>query len=373
MKRMTCLQLYNADMRILTRRILLATIAVAAAQRSRAQRACTGLVPCIAAQSQEAADLDSDRDGLSDALEDDLLQQFRPVLMIGSDDCSGMPAMFAPGTATPTAVADDGTVYGQAHPRPATAGTPPQIELHYYHLWRRDCGRMGHPLDAEHVAVLLEAASAFGAEQPAAWHATYWYAAAHEDTVCDASQISRASTLDASSHGATVWISSGKHASFLNEELCQHGCGGDQCLRSVPLLAPAVINLGEWGRPLNGAAWMASAQWPLRDKLTRSDFPADRIHRLERLPPTHIAWANPAKRPVQAAIFGGSNTIDGTRKGGEATGSALATTGRSTDTALIVTASKTSGALGTATRKTGHALSRTVHNVKHALAGAARD
>lgn len=326
--------------------------------------ACTAPLLLLSFAHGQAAAIDSDGDGLTDQLEETLLQQFRPTLMVSSNDCSALPARFAPGSVNPTVLRNDGTLYGQALPRPVPAGTPPQIELHFYHLWRRDCGRMGHPLDAEHVAVLLEAGPAAGA-----WHATYWYAAAHEDTVCDASQITRATTLDATTRGATVWISSGKHASFLDEELCRHGCGGDQCLRSVALPVSTVINLGEWGHPANGAVWMTSSQWPLRDKLTRSDFPADRLRRLDRLPITDIAWANPAKRPVQTAILGGNSTLNGALKSGDATGSALATTGQSTDTALIVTGKETSKALATATRKTAHALSRTVHGVKHALGG----
>ncbi|MGI4854753.1 MAG: hypothetical protein ACRYF4_12000 [Janthinobacterium lividum] len=326
--------------------------------------ACAALLLLLSCAHGQAPAIDSDGDGLSDHLEDALLLQFRPTLMISSDDCSVQPARFAPGIRVPTVLADDGTLYGQAHPYPTRPGEPRQIELHFYHLWRRDCGRLGHTLDTEHIAVLLEAGPATDA-----WHATYWYAAAHEDTVCDASQITRATTLNAITHGATVWISSGKHASFLNEELCHHGCGGDRCPRSTPLTAAPVINLGEASQPMHGAAWIAASQWPLKDKMIRSDFGAERIARLQRLPATDIAWANPAKRPTEVAILGGSSAVDGTLKAGHATGSALATTGRSTDTALIVSGKGTSGALSTATRKTGHALSRTVHGVKHALGG----
>ena len=74
---------------------------------------------------------------------------------------------------------ENGTIYGQAFPR---AGNPNQVELHYYHLWRVDCGEMGHNLDTEHVSALL------GRGQTSKWKALYWYAAAHEETVCDASR-----------------------------------------------------------------------------------------------------------------------------------------------------------------------------------------
>jgi hypothetical protein len=309
---------------------------------------------------------DSDHDGLNDVLEDALLQRFAPQFMISSNDCSAQPARFAYGMAVPTVAAEDGTIYGQATPRP---GNSRDIELHYYHLWRTDCGRMGHPLDAEHVAVLLHLDAKAERANPSAWRATYWYAAAHEDTVCDASQLTRASTLNAEDHGPKIWISTGKHASFLTEEMCHHGCGGDRCTHSRALNTPAVINLGELVAPVNGAVWMNSSRWPLKDKLGRSDFLTARVDRLERLPETDIAWANPAKRPEQAAILGGNNAIDGAIVGADSTARALATTNRSTDSALTVAGSKTGSALGSATRNTGHALGTTFHAVKKALGG----
>lgn len=326
------------------------------------------LLIAACAPGQTTIAVDSDGDGLSDALEDSLLQTFRPTLMVSAEDCSALPARFAPGIAMPTALHDDGTLYGQAFPRQRAPGEPQQIELHFYHLWRRDCGRMGHLLDAEHVAVLLEAAAGPPQDRADAWTATYWYAAAHEDTVCDASQLARATTLLATTQGARVWVSSGKHASFLNEELCRHGCGGDVCVQSRTLPAQSVINLGEAAHPMNGAAWISSSQWPLDDKLTRSDFTPDRLTRLNRLPATDIAWATPAKRPAQAAILGGNATVDGTLRSGQATGSALAASGRSTDTALSVAGGRTSSALNTASHTTARALGKTLHSVQHVIA-----
>ncbi len=312
---------------------------------------------------------DSDGDGLSDTLENALLQTFRPTLMVSTADCSTLPAQFKPGLVIPAVLQEDGTLYGQAFPRRTAPGEPPGIELHFYHLWRRDCGRMGHPLDAEHVAVLLESSAGAQPERTDAWTAVYWYAAAHEDTLCDASHLARASTLHATDKGAEIWISSGKHASFLTEEMCRHGCGGDQCQASKRVPSSTVINLGEAQHPMNGAAWTSSTHWPLRDKLLRSDFTPERLARLQRLPTTDIAWANPAKRPAQAAILGGNTAMDGTLKGGGATATALAVGGRSTDSALTVASDKTSGALGKATRSTGHALSKTLHSVRHAVDG----
>jgi len=319
-----------------------------------------GLLCCVTAlavaQGAKPASLpDSDRDGLSDVLEGQLLGQFQPRWMIGKEDCSVKPAQFAAGLAVPTVVGDDGTVYGQASSHP---GRRDEVELHFYHLWRQDCGQMGHALDAEHVAVLLrnEAVSDGKPE----WRALYWYAAAHEDTVCDASQITRASTIDAEEKGAMVWVSPNKHASFLNEELCRYGCGGDRCAGMERLKTGDVVNVGELSQPMDGAVWVASTQWPLADKMRRSDFTEVRITRLERLSQTDVAWANPAKRPAQAAIYGGNSAING-----------IAVGGRSTDTALVLANDNTSRALGKAQRNTGNALTKSYRNVVKALGGAA--
>jgi hypothetical protein len=305
--------------------------------------------------AQTATAPDSDGDGLSDALEAELMRQFQPRWMVAKDDCSVRPARFAGGAEVPTVVEDDGTVYGQAFP----VGSPGEVELHFYQLWRRDCGQMGHPLDAEHVAVLLRRENAVDTKP--GWRAVYWYAAAHEDTVCDASQITRASTLKAADKGATVWVSPGKHASFFNEELCSHGCGGDRCTDMERMKTADVVNVGELSRPMDGAVWVSFAGWPLKDKMRRSDFSAARVERLERLPETDVAWANPAKRPAQAAIYGGNSALNGVAVGGH-----------NTDTALVLANERTSGALDTAQKNTGNALTKSYRNVVKALGGAAK-
>jgi hypothetical protein len=309
----------------------------------------------LAAQTTKPASLpDSDRDGLPDGLEADLLQQFEPQWRIGRQDCSVRPARFAPEMKVPTVVKDDGTIYGQASPYRVHRD---EVELHFYHLWRQDCGQMGHALDAEHVAVLVRREEERDGES---WRALYWYAAAHEDTVCDASQITRASTVDAEERGATVWVSPGKHASFLSEELCRYGCGGDRCAEMEKMKTAEVINLGELSHPAGGALWASSPQWPLADKMRRSDFTEERIARLERLPGTDVAWANPAKRPAQAVIYGGNSTVNG-----------IAVGGRSTDTALVLANDNTNKALGKARRNTGNALGKSYKNVVKALGKAA--
>ena len=320
----------------------------------------------MAAMGQRATD--SDADGLSDAFEGALLHKFQPQFEISQEDCAGEPAQFAPETATPTVLAEDGTLYGQAFPRKVTPDGEHQIELHFYHLWRADCGRLGHLLDAEHVSVLLRGSGSDASQ----WKALYWYAAAHEDTVCDASQITRASTPEAETHGATVWISRGKHGSFLDEELCQRGCGGDRCADMKPLVYASVVNLGEYTSAMNGAAWSHSAEWPLAAKMRRSDFPTERISLVEREPETTIVWANPEKRPAQAAILGGNAAIDGAMVGGGSTADALAVSESDTNTALVLAGTRSSNALETTTQKTGNALTKSYRGVQHALGTAAK-
>ena len=311
------------------------------------------LFSIAAAQSiSSRASQDSDHDGLSDSLEHSLLVQFKPHFLVSANDCAGQPAQFAAFLTKPVVQAENGTIYGQAFPRP---GHPNQVELHYYHLWRTDCGEMSHSLDAEHVSVLVQRG------ESSQWKALYWYAAAHENTLCDSSQIASAAAVDGERHGPEVWISRGKHASFLSDTLCGRGCGGDDCRATTPVAAAEIINVGELPAPMNGATWVDSPQWPLAAKMSRSDFTADRTARVDSLPPASIAWANPGKRPIVAAILGGNKALDSTGTGLRATGSAL-------DTAD----SSTGKALGSASSSTGNSLTKTLHSVKKALGATAR-
>jgi len=290
---------------------------------------------------------DTDRDGLSDALENALLVQFEPRFLISAQDCSTRPAEFVPLKSKPIVQTENGTIYGQAIPR---KGQPDQVELHFYHLWRIDCGDMGHPLDAEHVSALVSR------DESSNWKALYWYAAAHEDTVCDASQIARASTVDGEFRGPQVWISRGKHGSFLSDALCKRGCGGDVCENLQPLAVTAIINLGEPSAPASGATWVDAPQWPLAGKMRRSDFADVRTARVDQLSTTTILWANPQKRPYQAAIRGGNDTFDGVTVGAQAT-----------DAALDLADVKTGNALANASNSTGSGLAKSYGGVKKAL------
>jgi len=295
---------------------------------------------CGQAVSRDAA-LDSDHDGLTDVQEQALLRQFAPTFMISPTDCSSQPAEFEPSVLKPVVAAENDAIYGQAFPR---AGHDGEVELHYYDLWRKDCGQQGHDLDAEHVSVLVVR------DKSGMWKAQYWYAAAHEDTMCDASQIARAKALNAEERGPRVWISSGKHGAFLAPALCKHGCGADACENEAAVSSGTIINLGEPSKPMNGAIWVDSPEWPLAEKMRRSDFSAERTARLEQVPADEIAWANPGKRPAQAVILGGDAALGGAATGVHATGSALDTADEHYSNALDRASSSTGNALGKAYR-----------------------
>lgn len=313
---------------------------------------------------------DSDSDGLSDALEQRLLDQFAPKFMIATNDCSVSPAEFKAGMKTPLVEAENGTIYGQVSPIRRANGEPKAAEIHFYHLWRKDCGLHGHALDTEHVAVLVQASDVDLAA--AKWRAVYWYAAAHENTVCDVSQIARAKTLHAEDHGATVWVSPGKHASYLNERLCHGGCGADRCEDMAEMKAAALVNVGEPGHPMNDSIFIASSAWPLLAKMSTSNFPAAPVARLNALPETNIAWFNTGRHAAQGIIARSSATEQAIAGGGRSTISALSLANDASSDALSTAGSSTNSAISTASGSTGNALEKSYKKTRHALGISAR-
>lgn len=271
-----------------------------------------------------AASQDLDRDGVADLLEQALLEKFAPTLLLVKGECDDLPASFAPNVLSPRVVARDGTLYGQAFRIPS-ADDRVLVELHFFHLWARDCGRRGHDLDAEHVSAIVSAA---GLDAPAyAWIADVWYAAAHEGSVCDASSGARASVIGAEAFGPRVFVSSGKHASYLAPGQCKSGCGGDECGDDRVVAPSRIINIGERGAPLNGALWIHSDRWPLQEKL-RSDFdPALRARlydsNVDHVVPLMRHWRGP-----QAPVLAGDTALDGLEIASESTRGALVTAKR---------------------------------------------
>ena len=320
---------------------------------------------CAAGQAASGA-ADTDGDGLSDGLEQSLLVQFEPTFMIDRHDCSKVPGEFRPDSVAPLVKAENGTIYGQVTPAKDSTKARPLVEIHYFHLWREDCGEHAHPLDTEHVSALVEASGS--SLSSATWKAVYWYAAAHENTVCDVSQIARASTVKAETGGARVWVSAGKHASYLNPALCRTcGCGADHCEDARVLKSSKLINLGEPGRPMDGSVFTASRAWPLAGKMETTNFPANPLARLDALPASDIAWFHAGRHPVQGIVSisdstegalaqSGRNTTEAMSVAQDSTGNAVQSAGDSTGNALQKSYGKTVHALGTSARHVGRAL-----------------
>jgi hypothetical protein len=263
--------------------------------------------------------------------------------MTSAHDCAVRPARFKPDTATPTASAIDGTIYGQVFP-----SSNHRIEIHYYTLWDKDCGRVSHPLDAEHVAVLI---STEGTEPKA----LYWYTGAHERTVCDISSGTRAQAIDATTKGPTIWSASGKHALYFKKEMCAHGCGADSCADDTEL-APAgeVINLGELKHPANGSLFTAAPSWMLSTKMD-TDFPAEVIAFIDATPPNAISTLR-GRSTVRGTTQGSAMVYDNISEAGS--------TGADHTNAALDTADKhASNSLDKATKATGNALTRAWHFV----------
>jgi hypothetical protein len=304
------------------------------------------LVGC--GHAQVAPEIDSDRDGLSDVQEQALLERFAPRFQVSKQDCAVKPALFAEGIAKPTVVDRDGTIYGQVTPRGESGAGDVSVEVHYYDLWSVDCGRMGHPLDAEHVSVLLRAKSW---DRPVEdWKAAYWFAAAHEGTMCDASQIATAKALDAEKQGATVWISTGKHGAFLSEQICTQGCGGDRCTEMTPLETKRVVNIGETGAAMHNAVWVASAMWPLAAKMG-SDFTPAGMALLKQGDGVPVE-VNGAHGSVKGTIYVANSVADD-----------LGTSGANTSAALSMADAQTEDALSRSAKATGDALKKSAKAV----------
>jgi hypothetical protein len=279
--------------------------------------------------------LDSDHDGLADDLEQTLLEKFQPVLMVSATDCAGIPAEFAANQLSPVVAAKNGTIYGQVFPV-----APHTVEIHYYTLWDRDCGRRGHPLDVEHLSALV---SLSGPEPTA----LYWYAGAHENTACDISSGARASAVGAEDRGPRAWSSAGKHALYFTQTKCNsgRGCGADSCADDGELTrSPAVINVGERNAAANGAAWVTSAQWPLADKMGTDFTPA--IQQVLEAASGGVVTVR-GRSTFRGTIQVSGTVLDASATGADHTGSAL-------DTANAHTAKS----LGTATHATGRSLRR---------------
>ncbi len=288
------------------------------------------------------APVDSDHDGLSDATEQALLEKFRPTFLISKSDCATRPARFKPGQSVPEAVATDGTIYGQVTPVANSA----RIEIHYFTLWEQDCGRNSHPLDVEHVSALVSN------EPGAIATALYWYAGAHENTLCEISSGAKAAAIGAEDRGPKVWSSSGKHAMYFRRAMCGHGCGADSCEGEYTELPRngEVVNIGEPDAPVNGALWAKSQSWLLAEKMD-SDFPSATLARLDVTSGETVLTLG-GKSTYRGTIAVSDTVLGSATNGAQHTGDALGTAN-----------SHASKGLGTATKATGRSLKKAWNSV----------
>lgn len=305
------------------------------------------LAACVSWAAPAAAQ-DLDRDGLADQLEQALLERFRPTFVLSAGECDGQPATMAPWAADPRVIDRDGTIYGHVARRDTQPGRV-EIEIKYFHLWGRDCGRPSHALDIERVSVLVHAPAV---DVPLdEWEAAYWYAAAHEGTVCDASSGAAAAALRATRVGPYVYVSRGKHASYLNRGHCKWGCGSDLCDPGPPVGHGPIVNLGERDAPLNGATWLGSRRWGLAAKL-ETDFDPTRRGRFDRERPAAVAALHVGRRPIQAPILGGDTGLDSLILAGKTATLSLDAAADATATAVEATGQ----AVATAARKTSRGI-----------------
>jgi hypothetical protein len=303
------------------------------------------LAACILLSTAALAQvsLDTDHDGLSDQQEQALLEQFRPAFMISATDCAVRPSRFEPGHVIPTPVAADGTIYGQVFPVVLPGAASGYLEIHYYTLWDRDCGRRPHLLDVEHVSAIVTTSAGSNPQ------ALYWYAGAHEKTACDISSGAHAGAIAAEEHGPVVWSSGGKHALYLRKSMCHHGCGADSCADDVKLAQSGpVINIGELGAPANGAVWVASPQWLAADKMD-SDFSAETIAILNATSGDAVVTLR-GKSSVRGTIQGSETVLESTEIGAQDTGAALDTADNHTSKSLNKAANATRRSLKRALR-----------------------
>jgi len=304
----------------------------------------------LAARNADAIE-DRDHDHLDDDFEQALLVKFTPTFLISSTECDTLPAEFQPGLADPKPIARNGVVYGQVFSVEPAGLSGVFVEVRYYHLWNNDCGRVGHFLDAEYVSVLVRANR--GDDPPGAWKALYWFAAAHQGTVCEASNGASAASLYAENQGAAVWVSGGKHASYLSYKLCTLGCGGDRWEPGSSWTPSRVINLGERGAPLNGAVWVESRQWTVADKMQRSEFSRDVLAQLAASSDEGAVRLSLVVDPAKAVILAGEASLDALAAGNRHTGSALNEAGEHADSALDTGAASVGRSLRRAQRVLG--------------------
>ena len=133
--------------------------------------------------------------------------------------------------------------------------------------------------------------------------------------------------IGADTSGPRVFVSRGKHASYLDRGQCKWGCGGDECSDDRVVVPSRIVNIGERNAPLNGALWIHSDRWPMRDKLG-SDFEPALRARLDNPDDDHVIPLMQHRRGPQAPVLAGDTALDGIEIAAESTKGALGTAKR---------------------------------------------
>jgi len=177
-----------------------------------------------AVDAAPAAEVDLDRDGLSDAREMELALAYRPHLSVHPDD--GCPL---------------GAIVLRVRPHP---GDPALVHIIYDHLFEDDCGTTGHVGDDEVFAVTVDPA----VPPPGGIRAIR--AIAHQSTPCQrvsecgaCGEMDACGTVDRAGQAwPVVYSSRDKHGSYVSG--CQWSCL-DQCELATAGADPPMLNAGE--------------------------------------------------------------------------------------------------------------------------------
>ena len=216
---------------------------------------------------------DSDGDGISDAFEAMVLERFRPVVAMHSEE----PLIYDP-------LAKVGAV-GRVTPAPDNH-IRVFIILGYSFDYGR-CAQGGHRGDSERVAIDLvieppPPPSTTSVNALDSYAVAGFYTAAHEGTSTDASRISTPAEIEAigdvTGDRWMIYAARAKHGSFASRELCQTAadgvCTAEDC-QSFHLLLFPIVNAGEPDAPMAtetalGPIWSDA---PFCGGIDKSDLP----------------------------------------------------------------------------------------------------
>jgi hypothetical protein len=150
-----------------------------------------------------------------------------------------------------------------------------------------------------------------------------------------------------------VWSSSGKHAIYFSRAKCDSGsgCGADTCTDNAELARTGkVINVGERDAPVNGADWINSSAWVLREKMG-SDFTPELLAVVESAPPDQAVTVH-GRSTYRGTIQVSDTVLESTMSGAQHTSSALSSADSHTSNSL----QKATNATGRSLRKAWRAV-----------------